>query len=258
MSKNYQSQNITFCKDGKYRWVYELNMYTTTAIIKEVYRALLIGLAVVGLVTFFASIGNGFAKALEAVGYALGITGAILFVLGILGYLVVAFMYNGKYCVLFEMSENGILHAQQNKQVKKAQLIGAITALAGAASGKVGAVGTGILVGTRTKMFTDYASVKVIEADPGSNLIKLNGTLERNQVYVEAEDFGFVLNYIVAHCPNAELKGEYEKYLNQASSESISLEEEKQSEEDTPKFCSNCGKPLTGGKFCSSCGAKLE
>lgn len=277
MEKNYNSKNITLCKDGQYRWVYELNMYTTTAIIKEVYRALLIGLAVVGLVTFFASIGNGFAKALEAAGYALGITGAILFVLGIIGYLIVAFMYNGKYCVLFAMDEDGILHAQQNKQVKKAQLIGAITALAGAASGKPGAVGTGILAGTRTSMSSSFNSVKVIEAEPGSNLIRLNGVLERNQVYVEDEDFGFVLNFIVSHCPNAEVKGDYAKYLNQAAFTAPRVEriekkeatEEKKSskveaktndvhDEEIPKFCSNCGKPLNGGNFCSSCGAKIK
>lgn len=278
MSKNYHSKNISFCNDGKYRWVYELNMYTTTAIIKEVYRALFIGLAVVGLITFFASIGNGFIKALEASAYALGITGAILFVLGILGYLIVAFMYNGKYCVVFEMNEDGVLHAQQKQQVKKAKLIGAITALTGAASGKVGAVGTGILAGTKTSMFSSFDEVKVIEAAPGSNLIRLNGVLDRNQVYVEDEDFGFVLNYIVNRCPNAELKGDYESYLNQATyGAPVAQQAENEAEKATtevaknapqennvdkqaegkPRFCSNCGAPLTAGKFCSSCGAKI-
>ena len=30
----YKSKNITMCSDGKYRWVYELDMYKSMAIIK--------------------------------------------------------------------------------------------------------------------------------------------------------------------------------------------------------------------------------
>lgn len=130
----------------------------------------------------------------------------IMLVLGIIGYFVVAYMYNGKYCVVFEMDDNGIMHAQQDKQVKKAKLIGIITAMSGAARGNIGAVGTGILAASRTKMYTDFKYVKSIDVDTNSNLIKLNATLDRNQVYVENEDFDFVLKYIAARCPNAKAK----------------------------------------------------
>ena len=34
----YKSKNITMCSDGKYRLVYELDMYKSPAIIKEVLR----------------------------------------------------------------------------------------------------------------------------------------------------------------------------------------------------------------------------
>ena len=34
----YKSKNITMCSDGKYRWVYDLDMYKSPAIIKEVLR----------------------------------------------------------------------------------------------------------------------------------------------------------------------------------------------------------------------------
>ena len=210
----YNSANIKYCNDGKYRWVYELSMYSNSAILKECYRVFFVAVAVIGLIVFFASLGDGFSKALTAAMYAVGITGCIFLVLVLVGYLILAFMYGGKYCVLFEMSEDGVLHAQQEKQVKKAKLLGAITALTGAAGGRIGTVGTGILVGARTQMASKFASIKVIEAVSGSHLIRLNGALDRNQVYAEDEDFGFVLNYIVSHCPNAELKGDYEQYLN--------------------------------------------
>ena len=38
----YKSKNIMMCPDGKYRWVYELDMYKSSVIIKEVWRAMLI------------------------------------------------------------------------------------------------------------------------------------------------------------------------------------------------------------------------
>ena len=205
---NYASQNIKLCHDGKYRWVYELDMYKNSAILRECYRVFLITCCIVAVIGFFIGLGDGFFGALKTALSAAVIVAGIFLVLGTLAYFILAFMYNGKYCVLFEMDEEGVLHAQQEKQVKKAQLLGAITALAGAAKGKIGTVGTGILAGTRTKMYSGFSAVKEVEALPAANLIRLNGALERNQVYVEAEDFDFVLNYIVAHCPEAKVIGE--------------------------------------------------
>ena len=43
----YKSKNITMCNDGRYRWVYELDMYKSQAIIKEVWRAILIAMVIV-------------------------------------------------------------------------------------------------------------------------------------------------------------------------------------------------------------------
>ena len=37
-------------------------------------------------------------------------------------------------------------------------------------------------------------------------------TLDRNQVYVEEEDFAFVADFIRARCRNAKVKGEKKMY----------------------------------------------
>lgn len=277
-NKSYESKEIKFCNDGKYRWVYELNMYTTTVLLKECYRAFFITCAIVAVITFFIGLTNGIGNAISLSLTAGAVVTGVFIVLGIIAYFIVAFINGGKYCVVFEMDENGLLHAQQNRQAKKTQLIGLIAAMAGAARGKIGAVGTGILVATKTSMYSGFDSVKVIEAVPNSNLIRLNGKLDRNQVYVDEKDFAFVLQYIVDRCPNAELQGDYEDYLNKtvAYKNSAAQETEKidkpmeaktakstkksqdNKAEETPKFCTNCGAPLTGGKFCSGCGAKIE
>ena len=107
---------------------------------------------------------------------------------------------------MFEMDEEGINHKQHDKHVKKSELVGAITVLAGLAGGNLSTVGTGILAASRTSMLTYFDDVKELEILPKEHLICLNETLSRNQVYAEDEDFAFVANYIKSHCRNAKVR----------------------------------------------------
>ncbi|MBQ8920044.1 MAG: hypothetical protein IJ056_08055, partial [Acidaminococcaceae bacterium] len=77
---------------------------------------------------------------------------------------------------------------------------------AGAASGRPGVAGTGILAAARTSMYSGFDDVKELEILPKQNLIRVNETLNRNQVYAADEDFAFVADYIKAHCKNAKVK----------------------------------------------------
>jgi predicted DNA repair protein MutK len=203
----FKSKNITMCPDGKYRWVYELDMYKSSAIIKEVWRVFLIsGTIVIAFVFAMNIMDNGLMEALQFVAQTAAILFGIFLVLSIIGYLVFAFIIGGKYCVVFEMDEDGINHKQHQKHVKKAELIGAITALAGIAGGNLSTVGTGVLAAARTSMYTGFDDVKELEFLPKDHLIRVNETLSRNQVYAEEEDFAFVANYLKEHCRNAKVK----------------------------------------------------
>jgi len=206
----YESKNITMCTDGKYRWVYELNLYKNPAIIKEVGRGILISLVIVLALIFGFEMIDGigtFAEKLQYVAELAGILFAIMLVITILGYLLYSYMMGGTYCALFEMDENGICNKAQEKHIKKAELIGAITVIAGIASGRPGVVGTGMLASARTSMYTRFDSVKELEILPKQHLIRLNEKLSRNQVYAEDEDFAFVADYIRSRCRNAKVKG---------------------------------------------------
>ena len=167
----YESENITMCTDGKYRWVYELNLYKNPAIIKEVGRVMLISLVIVLVLI------SGF-QIIDGIGTFLIV---ILVVITILGYLLYSYMMGGTYCALFEMDENGVCNKAQEKHIKKAELISAITVIAGLAGGRPGVVGTGMLASARTYMYTSFDSVKELEILPKQHLIRLNGTLDRNQ-----------------------------------------------------------------------------
>ena len=146
-------------------------------------------------------------ETLQFVAQAAAILFGIFLVISIVGYLVFAYIIGGKYCVVFEMDEGGINHKQHQKHVKKAQLIGALTALAGAGTGNLGTAGTGVLAAARTTLYTGFDDVKEVEILPKEHLIRLNETLNRNQVYAADEDFAFVANYIKARCRNAKVKG---------------------------------------------------
>ncbi len=203
----YKSKNITMCPDGKYRWVYELDMYKSSAIIKEVWRVFLIsGMIVIAFVFAMNIMDNGLMETLQFVAQTAAILFGIFLVLSIIGYLVFAFIIGGKYCVVFEMDEEGINHKQHQKHVKKSELIGAITALAGIAGGNLSTVGTGVLAAARTSMLTYFDDVKELEILPKEHLIRMNETLSRNQVYAEDEDLKFVADYVKARCRNAKVK----------------------------------------------------
>ena len=275
----YRSKNIMMCPDGKYRWVYELDMYKSSAIIKEVWRVFLISVMIVAAFVFVMNIrDNGLMEALQFVVQTAAILFGIFLVLSIIGYLVFAFMIGGKYCVVFEMDEEGINHKQHQKHVKKAELIGAITALAGMAGGNLSTVGTGVLAAARTSMLTYFDDVKELEILPKEHLIRVNETLSRNQVYAEDEDFAFVASYIQARCRNAKVKGESFANVGQQQFGAAGARDtagfsatghvrnnasdnrmEDTPNATTPNFCSNCGAPVKpGSEFCANCGAKLQ
>ncbi len=196
------------CNDGKYRWVYELDMYKSSAIIKEVWRAMLIAGVIVLAFMFVTNImDSDLLETLEFLVQAAAVMCGIFLVLSIIGYLVFSYIVGGKYCVVFEMDEAGVNHKQHEKHVKKAQLTGAITTLAGAAGGSLNTAGTGVLSAAHTSMYSNFDDVKELEILPKQHLIRVNESLNRNQVYADDEDFAFVADYIKARCRNAKVKG---------------------------------------------------
>lgn len=202
-------KTIQLCPDGKYRWAYELSLYKNPHILFLIWK--IMGWTTLGLCLFIMIVqlfsGNtSFDELVVFPAQLFFILAAIMFVLSVLGYYLYALIMGGKYCVLFEMDDRGVEHQQMKAQVKKAQLIGVITALAGLAGGRVGTVGQGMMVaGSSGGMYTAFEHVKSVKADKKRSLIKVNETLFKNQVYADGEDFDFALDYIVKRCPNAKV-----------------------------------------------------
>ena len=196
------NKEVQLCEDGKYRWVYEMNLLKNPTIFLTVLKVMLIAGGVVWLLGLLIAAFQGdldsswFLYWLKTIGIVMG----VFVVLSGLSILLLAAIM-GKYVVMFEMDEKSVVHIQMERQVKKAQVIGAITALVGLAAKNPTTMGVGLLSSVKSKSTSDFAKVRSVKAYPKRHLIKVNQLLFKNQVYVPDEDFDFVYKFIKDHCP---------------------------------------------------------
>ena len=203
----YQSTNISLTPDGlNYQWTYRLNMFTNPTLLITIYK-------VIGLTLFICwallSLIVVFTDGLEGIWgvtkpYAVVIP--IFLVLGFISYLIVALMYGGKYTVKFLLNEKEVCHIQIAEQSQKAQKMGCLLSVLGALSRHPGRVGQGMLVASHTSSTSVLKNVRSIKGRRRRHVIYVNQTLNKNQVYVADEDYEFVYDFLVRHCPNAKIK----------------------------------------------------
>ena len=203
--KGKSDSRVTLYPDGKYRWVYEVPMLKNPSILFDVYWVLGISFGLVWLfnVLLIGCEGDLSLESLWGFTSVFLILMLVFAVIGYVAYVIVAWTYGWKYVVLFTLDEKEVVHQQMPHQMKKAKVLGALTALAGAAAGKPGVVGSGILASSRSTSTSVLANVKSIKARRRLNLIKVNQLLNKNRVFVPDEDFDFVYDFLCQHCPNA-------------------------------------------------------
>lgn len=191
--------NIVLCEDNKYRWIYYFNLFRNFTILFLIWRIFLYILLAAFFTYFLASLSTpdffmeGFYKFLKIFAIALGVMTALV----VLGYLIYAGTLGGKYIVLFEMDENGVVHKQIHSQAKKAKN----NAKVGLTTSRITIIGA-TASAARTSMYSDFKKVVKVKYRPHLNTIKVKQKLSRNEVYAEKEDYEFVKEYIVNYCPN--------------------------------------------------------
>ena len=197
-----KTNRIQLGEDGKYRWIYELKLCKNPSIILVVFKVFFYIFLVAWLILSCRDliIEKDISVFLDDTKHML-LFCLFWSVLIVVAYLIVAAIYKGKYIVLFEMDENGVLHRQLKEQVKKSKALGFLTAMSGMASGRMTTVGAGILAATKSSSYSSFDSVRKVKAYRRFHLIKVNEPFCKNQVYVSSEDFDFVLDYIRSHCP---------------------------------------------------------
>ncbi len=189
---------------GTYRWIYEMPMLKNMFLLFEVWKVLVLAAAIIAVLMTVMGLlaGDGIGAAVSAIGMCALVLG-ILMVLSAPAYYIVTKANNGKYTVLFEMNEQGIDHTQI--KTDKAKALELLTLYVGGITKNRSATASAALSASGGSLHSNFSKVKSIKAYPNRNLIKVSGTLIQNQVYVKDEDFDFVYQYIVSHCPNAKI-----------------------------------------------------
>ena len=205
MSPNdYSGSRVALCEDGKYRWTYPLDMLKNPSILFVLMKIFGILLSIPLLIALIsAAANNDWQKIWDGFIKIWLIVMVVFFVIILISYLIVVWMNGGKYVVNFTMDEKRLIHEQVPVQYDRARKVGILAALVGIFAKRPVAAGAGALAASRNTSISDFDKVRRIKPRRGQNLIKVNQSLERNQVYVPDEDFDFVLDFIRKHCPNA-------------------------------------------------------
>ena len=203
-----ENNRVILYPDGKYRWVYEVPMLKNPSILFDVYKVLGISFGVVWLFNvLLIGCENGFdLESLWSITSGFLVLMLVFLVIGYIAYVIVAWYYGWKYVVLFTMDEKEVVHQQMPRQVKKAKVLGALTVLLGAAAGKPGVMGTGVLAASRSTSTSELANVARLIPCRRLHLIKVNQLLNKNRVFVPDEDFDFVYDFLCQHCHKAKKK----------------------------------------------------
>ena len=195
------TENICLGTDGKYHWYYEFKLMKNPTILFVLWKIFF--WIFVGMWAFLSIInsiqGNfnmkdflDFSKIFLLI--LIGVEALVA-----ISYFLYAAMQGFKYCVMFEMDEDGVRHTQMPRQFKKAQAMSLVLILAGMATKNPGAVGQGMLAGAKSSMVSSFSHVRSVEIFRKRNVIKVNEKLGKNQVYACNQDFDFVVNYIKSH-----------------------------------------------------------
>lgn len=203
VDNNYEGAEVRLCKDGKYRWKYELNMLTNPILYITVFKVFFyivaVGFAIFG---FFLYAIHGDWEGLWGMAKAMLLVLGIFAGLTLLGILFLALLYGGKYIVHFEMDEKEISHIQEPIQADRARKLGVITFLLGVLAKRPTTAGAGLLSTAKSTSTSTLANVRRIVSRRWLHTIKVNQLLDHNQIYVPTEDYDFVLDFLRSHCPN--------------------------------------------------------
>src|SRR5665648_87004 len=197
------SSGIEKGADGILRWVYEINMWKNPTLVVSIWKVLLLAALVPAFLFFFMSLGDGLSAALILFIRILGITAGIITVLLLLAYPLIALLNGGKYCVVFEMDDNGIRHIQMQKQYERSRVFAMVVALSGVMSGSVQTTAAGLLAGSKKSSTSNFNNVKSITVRGKRHTIYVNENFSYNQVYAETQNFPFISEFIISHCKKA-------------------------------------------------------
>ena len=195
---------VTLCPDGVYRWTYTVNLYKNLSILSDLLKVVGLCFGFVFLLMIAVNLFSGDmdADAIKGILIAIVSTCAFMFVISLISYYIWAMMKGGEYCALMEMDENGVTHTQMDKHVTRTRMAGFIAGLLGVATDSPQLTANSILAASVNSWNTEFKKVRKVIPVRKRNLIKVNCRFTKNRVFVEPDDYGFVLDFISRRCIN--------------------------------------------------------
>lgn len=198
-----ETQGDINTKGPDIQWMYEYSLWKNPTILITTAKVLLIALLVPVIFMFVITLSEGFMEAFNLSIMILFYGIIVMAILLAIAYPLIALRYGGTYFVLFKMDDKGVNHIQLDKQFKKAQAMGFLTALIGLSAGNLTTAGTGLMAATKQSLYTSFNKVKSIKVARARNTIYINESLSRNQVYATRDDFDSILEHILNNCPKS-------------------------------------------------------
>ena len=192
--------------DGVYRWSFEYKLWKNPTIFITTAKVFLLAIQAPALLMFFLGLEDGFLSAIKTYLMINLMLIGIFTILLLIAYSLIALIHAGSYCVLFEMDETGIRHIQMESHVKRSQVLNLIVVLSGAIAKNPAVAGAGILSASKTSSYSHFSRVKSIIVRKSRNVIYVNESLEKNQIYIPDSDFDFVADFIISHSKKAAVK----------------------------------------------------
>ena len=194
-------------ENGAYHWVYHMNMLRNPVPLFSVFKIFFFIVTGISLLMALLTLGDGLMEALKLFGIMFFGLNALFFVLGLIAWGIMSITRRGRYVFEHMMNEEMVASIQTEEEMKRSRRLGALGAAAGAAGGNLGAAGLAIAQGSRGEMFPSYyGDIKELIAERNMDVIKVNNTLRRNQIYAYPHQYEFVWNYITSHCPGAKIR----------------------------------------------------
>ena len=191
-------------REGKYCWVYEMDMNRNRSILHLVLKIVAGILLFLFAFLLFLCFRSGFSwHDFFWLGRIILLCGIVAIAVTYGSYWFVTWRFHGTYVLLYEMDEEGIAYKQSEDEEEKTKMIGYAAAAAGALTGSHSLIATGLAAQNTATHFT-FDKVRSVRTSPDSDLITASTALMRHLIYVNKEDYAFVQRYIAERCPGAD------------------------------------------------------
>lgn len=201
--RNTKPSTNIFLAKNKYCWIYEYNMYKNPTIVFNILRIIsFFDLLAWLIASTFKFESKGVIEALATTFIPFAYILIALVSLSIIAYYMYALIRGGRYCVIFQMNNEGIHHIRMKRKYQKSGFFMSIGNLLNAFTNDnfEHDVKKNPITDVDSDTYTNFSDVRKIIIYRRENAIKLISKKgKESMVYSERDDMEFIMNFITDH-----------------------------------------------------------